>query len=91
MAMTAVWLKIDEGRVAEALQDTGRKLGSAVGEVVLDFSSVIRIDVSTVRQMEEFAGIAEGKGVNVVLRGVSISVYKVLKQVKLASRFVFSS
>jgi anti-anti-sigma regulatory factor len=91
MAMTSVWLKIDEGRVAEALQDTGRKLGSVVGEVVLDFSSVIRIDVSTVRQMEEFAGIAEGKGVNVVLRGVSISVYKVLKQVKLASRFVFSS
>jgi anti-anti-sigma regulatory factor len=91
MAMTAVWLRIDEECVVQALQDAGRKLGSVVGEVVLDFSSVSRIDVSAVRGMEEFAGVAEGKGVNVVLRGVSISVYKVLKQAKLASRFVFSS
>jgi anti-anti-sigma regulatory factor len=91
MAMTAVWLRIDKECVVQALQDAGGKLDGVVGEVVLDFSSLGRIDVSAVRRMEELAGLADGKGVNVVLRGVSISVYKVLKQVKLASRFVFSS
>ena len=39
--------------------------------------------------MEEFAGIADEKGVKVALRGVNVHVYKVLKLVKLASRFSF--
>ena len=33
--------------------------------------------------------IADEKGVKVVLRGVNVDVYKVLKLVKLASRFSF--
>jgi anti-anti-sigma regulatory factor len=90
MAMTAVWLKIDEERVIQALQDAGGKLDSVEDEVVLDFSSVLRIDPSALRVMEEFAGIADGKGVKIVLRGVSVGIYKVLKLVKLAPRFVFS-
>ena len=44
MAMMAVWLKIDEERVVQALQEAGEKLDSAEGEVMLDFSSVRRID-----------------------------------------------
>ena len=39
--------------------------------------------------MEEFAGIADNKGVKVVLRGVNVDVYRVFKLVKLASRFSF--
>jgi hypothetical protein len=39
--------------------------------------------------MEEFADIADTNGVKVVLRGVDVSVYKVLKLVNLASRFSF--
>ena len=57
--------------------------------MVLDFSSVGRIDATGLRAMEEFAGIASDKGVKVALRGVNVSVYKVLKLVKLASRFSF--
>ena len=91
MAMTAVWLKIDEERVARALQDAGERLGSVEDEVVLDFSSVRRIDTSALRVMEEFVSIADDKGVKIVLRGVSVDIYKVLKLVKLASRFVFSN
>ena len=41
--------------------------------------------------MEEFAGMADDKGVKVVLRGVNVGVYKVLKLVKLGSRFSFMS
>ncbi len=89
MATIAVWLKIDEERVVQGLQEAGEKLDSVEGEVALDFSSVRRIDPSAVRALEAFAGMADGKGVKVVLRGVSVGVYKVLKLVKLGSRFSF--
>jgi anti-anti-sigma regulatory factor len=90
-AMIAVWLKIDEERVVEALREAGGKLDSVEGEVALDFSAVRRIDSSAVGALETFAGLADDKGVKVVLRGVNVGVYKVLKLVKLASRFSFAS
>jgi anti-anti-sigma regulatory factor len=89
MAMIAVFLNIDEQHVALALQEAGEKLDSAEGEAVFDFSSVRRIDSSALHAMEEFARIAEEKGVNVVLRGVHVDVYRVLKLVKLTRRFTF--
>jgi len=91
MAMIAVWLKIDEDRVVQALQEAGEKLDSVDGEVALDFSSVGRIDARALGALEEFASIADKKGVKVVLRGVNVGVYKVLKLVKLGSRFSFAS
>jgi anti-anti-sigma regulatory factor len=89
MAMIAVWLKIDEERMVQELQEAAEKLDSAEDEVVLDFSSVRRIDPSVLRAMEEFAGKADNKGVKVVLRGVNVDVYKVLTLVNLTSRFSF--
>ncbi len=89
MAMMAVWLKIDEERVVESLQEAGQKLDSAEAEVSLDFSSVLRIEASGLIALEEFASRADHKGVKVALRGVIVSVYKVLKLVKLTSRFSF--
>jgi anti-anti-sigma regulatory factor len=91
MAMIAVWLKIDEESVVQALREAGEKLDSVEGEVALDFSSVRRIDPSALRAMAEFACMADDKGVKVVLRGVNVDVYKVLKLVKLTSRFSFVS
>jgi anti-anti-sigma regulatory factor len=91
MAMTTVWLKIDEERTVQALLEALGKLGSIDGEVTLDFSSVSRIDPSALRVMEEFVGIADDKGIKVVLCGVSVGVYKVLKLVKIASRFSFAN
>jgi anti-anti-sigma regulatory factor len=91
MAMIAEWLKIDEERVVLGLQEAGEKLDCVEGEVALDFSAVLRIDAGALKAMEGFAGIADDKGVKVVLRGVNVGVYKVLKLVKLASRFSFVS
>ena len=91
MATIAVWLKIDEERIVQALQEAGEKLDSVEGEVALDFSSVRRIDSSALRALEKFAGIADDKSVSVVLRGVDVGVYRVLKLTKLASRFSFVS
>jgi len=90
MAMTTVWLKIDMERVVQSLQDAGRKLGGVEDELVLDFSSVLRVDSSALRAMAEFAAVADDNGVKIVLRGVRTDIYKVLKMVKLASRFSFS-
>lgn len=89
MAMNAVFLNIDEERVVPDLQEAGGNLDCTQGEAVLDFSSVRRIDSTALQAMEEFARIADEKAVKVVLRGVSVDVYKVLKLVKLAHRFSF--
>ena len=91
MAVLAVWLKVDEKRLVQMLQEAGGKLDSADGEVVLDFSAVSRIDPGAVRVMEKFAMSADDKCVKVVLRGVNVDVYKVLKLVKVASQFSFVS
>jgi anti-anti-sigma regulatory factor len=89
MTMNAVWLKIDAEHLVAGLQQACENLDSAEHEVALDFSSVCRIDPSALRVMERLASIADDKSVKVVLRGVSVDVYKVLKLVKLAPRFSF--
>jgi anti-anti-sigma regulatory factor len=89
MTEIAVWRNIDRERVVPSLREAGENLDQADGEVVLDFSSVCQMDVDALRAMDEFAGMAEAKSVKVVLRGVNIDVYRVLKLVKLTSRFTF--
>jgi len=89
--MIAVVLNIDETRVVQALREAGDRLDGAEAEAVLDLSSVRRIDPSALLAIEAFAGIADKKGVKVVLRGVNIDVYKVLKLMKLTPRFSFAN
>lgn len=89
MAAIAVWTKIEEESAVEALREAGDKLDAANGDITLDFASVHQIDASMVRAMEELADRADVKGVRVALRGINVDVYKVLKLVKLSSRFVF--
>src|SRR5271166_3494101 len=91
MTMTTfpVWLKTDGEPVVQALQEAREKLDSAEGDVCLDFSSVRRIDPSALREMEELASIADDRAVKIVLRGVNVDIYKVLKLMKLAPRFSF--
>jgi anti-anti-sigma regulatory factor len=91
MATIAVMLKIDGQGVVLALQKAGEKLESGDGHAVLDFSAVGRISPAVLAAMEELAGIADGRGVKLALRGVNIEVYKVLKLAKLAPRFSFLS
>jgi anti-anti-sigma regulatory factor len=91
MATIAVIFKIDGEGVVPALQEAGEKLEAADGQLVLDFSAVRRVDSAALSAMEELAGMAEGKGVKLGLRGVNIDVYKVLKLARLAPRFSFLS
>jgi anti-anti-sigma regulatory factor len=89
MAMIALQHKIDGERVVPSLDEAREKLDGADGEMILDFSSVSRIDATALRAIEEFAVGAEGKGVKLMLRGANVGVYRVLKLMKLAPRFSF--
>jgi anti-anti-sigma regulatory factor len=75
--------------VDRMIQEAIEKVKSGESEVVLDFSSVTRIDADVVGAMEELAGLADGKPVKVVLRAVNTDIYRVLKQLKLTHRFTF--
>ncbi|HEY1272241.1 MAG TPA: STAS domain-containing protein [Terriglobales bacterium] len=90
MATIAVWLKIEEDRAVQALQEAGEALHGVGGEVVMDLSGMRRIDASLLQAMEQFAGRADEKATKVALHGVSVDIYKVLRLVKLTSRFFFA-
>jgi len=90
MATIVTWLKMDDDRAADRMvQEAGEKLGQADGELVIDFSDVRRIDARQIIALENVANKADGGVVKITLRGVNVDVYKVLKLVKLASRFSF--
>jgi anti-anti-sigma regulatory factor len=89
MAMSATLFKIDGNHVFSALQEARENLDRVDGEVVLDFSSVNRVDVSAVRTLEQLADAADGREIRLTLRGVNVDIYKVLKLTKLTRRFSF--
>lgn len=89
MAMIALQHKIDAERVVPSLDEVREKLDGTDGEIILDFSSVCRIDACALRAMEKLAAGAESKGVKLVLRGASTDVYRVLKLMKLTPRFSY--
>ncbi len=89
MTMNAEWLEINGEHVGDGLQAAIEALDRAESDMVLDFSAVRRIDPSALRALETLAGTADEKAVKLVLRNVNVEIYKVLKLVKLASRFSF--
>jgi anti-anti-sigma regulatory factor len=90
MTTNAVCIPVDPEGVFHALrQEAVEAVNRAEGEVVLDFSSVLRIDANAVRALEELANLADGRSVKVVLRGVNMDIYMVLKLLRLAERFRF--
>jgi len=91
MATIALMFKVDGEGVVLALQEAGKKLDTANGQMVLDFSAVRRVDPAALSAIAELASIADGRGIKLALRGVNIDVYKVLKLAKLAQRFSFLS
>lgn len=91
MSRMAVFVKVDEDRVVAAMQEAAGNLDAAQGDAVLDFSAVRRIDSPGLRALEDLACAAQEKAAKVVLRGVQVDVYKVLKLVKLTHRFSFEN
>lgn len=87
----AVLRKIDKKSVPSILQEIEKSLDRTQGEVVIDFSSVARLDGSALRSLAEFSSKADAASVKVILRGVNVDVYKVLVLMKLTSRFRFAN
>lgn len=80
---------VDGERVTEGLQAVAKNLEGAGPEVLLDFFFVQDIDQSGLRALEDLANAAAEKKVKVVLRGVNVEIYKVMKLARLAERFTF--
>ena len=92
MRTTSVCIALDPNHLVHTLQNEAvETLNHSGAEVVLDFSSVARIDPGAARAMEELADLAERASVQVVLRAVPIDIYRVLKCLRLAQRFAFLS
>jgi anti-anti-sigma regulatory factor len=91
MPANALWIHIDGDRVVQSLLEAQEKLDIADSELALDFSSVQRMDVAALGTLEKLASAAGTKPAKVVLRGVNVEVYKVLKLLKLAPRFSFTA
>ena len=63
------WIKLDPEHICDALrQEALEQVNSGQGEVILDFSSVLRIDGNAVGALEKLAGLADGRSVRIVLR-----------------------
>ncbi len=90
MATSTVELEIREGSAAAGLEKALEALEHAKGDLALDFSALRRMDAAALRVLEQLASKAQEHSVKVVLRGVNVDVYKVLKLAKLAARFSFS-
>jgi anti-anti-sigma regulatory factor len=89
MATESGWLKIEAAKVVPAVQEALGKLDGGQCELLLDFSSVVRIDSRDLQAMESLAGAADKKTAKVVLHAVNVDVYRVLKLTQLAPRFSF--
>ena len=89
MTPVADWIKIDGNRLTSSLQEAAAKLETSQGELVLDFSEVARLDAPAVNLLERMAGIASEKKVRIILRGLNVTAYKVLKLARLSARFTF--
>ena len=91
METVAVQLAIDPKRVQAGLEKARTMLDKASGELILDLTTVPRLAARDLQSLDGLAAVANQKGVTIVLRGVGTTLYKVLKLMKLSSRFSFAN
>ena len=80
---------IDGEHVAQQVIDIRAKLATEGPEVLLDFFLAQSLDPAGIRALEELAGAADIEHAKIVLRGVNIEMYKVLKLAGLSDKFTF--
>jgi anti-anti-sigma regulatory factor len=76
-------------RVAEALKAVCSGLPTDGSDVLLDFFLVHTLDPAAIEALEHLAGTAELMKVKVILRGVNVEMYKVMKLSDLTGKFLF--
>ena len=81
--------KVDGRDIAESVRAIHTKFDAGRVEIVLDFTSVLRIDPAGLREMEDLATISEETREKICLLHVNVEIYKVLKLSGLSGRFNF--
>jgi anti-anti-sigma regulatory factor len=81
--------KIDAQHAVESLRAAQKKLDAVNVETVLDFTSVLQIDPSVLRELEALAILTDESNDRICLLRVNVEIYKVLKLAKLSARFNF--
>ena len=89
MARISGMSKVDDKRTLQILEDACEKVETAENELLVDLSAVLRLDPHAISTLNNLSARANDKNVKVVLRGLSVDIYKVLKLVNLANRFSF--
>jgi anti-anti-sigma regulatory factor len=77
------------GRADLLVRSALERLDTAQDELILDFSGVRRVDPAALRSLGELAAKAQTHSVRIVIEGLNIEIYKVLRLVALAPQFSF--
>lgn len=91
MTTNGTWLKIDAQHTVPDFQAAANSVDRADSELVLDCSAIQRLDAPAIASLEALANKADHHEVKAVLHGVNVDVYKVLRLLKLTSRFSFTN
>jgi anti-anti-sigma factor len=83
------WPDIEES-AAPLIRGALDRLETAKDELTLDLSGVRRIDSAALRELAQLAEKARARSITVVLHGVHVEVYKVLKLMALTGQFSFA-
>lgn len=89
MTTNAVWIKLDPERIIDGLKHEAFDQVENGQCVVLDFSSVKRVDAGGLKALEQLARLAHDRSSQITLLGVNLEIYKVLKLVKLTPQLSF--
>jgi ABC-type transporter Mla MlaB component len=89
MTTTTMVFRLNGEITSQALIWVRGQLDACEGDLLLDFSRLLRMTSDSLPVLEEIADLLDGDAKRVVLRGVNVSIYKVLKLVNLSQRFRF--
>ncbi|HTZ84784.1 MAG TPA: STAS domain-containing protein [Candidatus Acidoferrales bacterium] len=88
---TVAEFAVEENSLISLLEKAKQEPNNTRTDLVLDCSTVHRIDAADLRALEDFAQFATEKELNVILRGVRVDLYKVLKLIGLTNYFSFAN
>ena len=80
---------IDEEHLTQQVNEIREKLPTEGPEVLLDFFLAQSLDPAGIQALEQLAWAADLESAKIVLRGVNVEMYKVLKLAGLSDRFSF--
>lgn len=84
-----ITINICEQNVAEGLRAIEQERTNTSGDIILDFSCVQRLDANALLALQKLAAAPDAESPKLVLAGLKPGIYKVLKSLKLSSKFSY--